>query len=151
MPPMSGDHGTPHDAAAAEAELAARLTAQVGTELHRLVPAVHAASRPHGAPVLAPVRPYGGTLVDIRTLLLHGAAPLPAVRAIHRYQPGLDEALEALASGGWLVVDGDAVLATHRCRALPIVAHGGARPDVRDAVGHAVRPAGHRGHAGRDS
>jgi len=92
--------------------------ARIGAELHRLAPAVHAAARPHGGPVLAPLRRYGGFLVDLRTLLLHGGAPLPAVRAIHRYQPGVDEAVDALAGGGWLVVHGGAVLATDRCRAV---------------------------------
>jgi len=95
--------------------------AAVGAELNRLVPAVHAAARPHGAPLLAPARPYGGFLVDLRTVLLHGAVPLAVVRAVHRYYPSdVHAAIASLVDGGWLSVDpgNGSVAATDRCRAL---------------------------------
>jgi hypothetical protein len=58
-------------------------------------------------------------LIDIRNLLLAGPAPLPAVRAIHRYYPGqLDEALGDLAARGWLTLGPDTLSATDRCGAL---------------------------------
>lgn len=103
---------------AVAAAAACRTAALAGAELHRLVPAVHAAVAPRGRTVLAPVRPHGGFLVDIRTLLLHGPAPLAAVRAVHRYQDGAAAAMAALASGGWLTVSRDTVAATARCATL---------------------------------
>jgi len=102
---------------ALDAADACAAAAAAAVELHRLVPAVHAAARPHAAGLFAPVRPFVGFVVDIRTLLLHGAAPLAAVHAIHRYQPSVDKALAALADR-WLVVDGGTVVATARCTEL---------------------------------
>ena len=100
---------------------AAAAAASIGAELHRLVPAVHRASRPRNGPLLTPLRPHVGFVVDLRTLLSAGPAPLTAVRAIHRYQDGVDTALDELTAGGWLRVRDnadDAVVATDRCRAL---------------------------------
>jgi Tfp pilus assembly protein PilF len=90
----------------------------VATQLHRLVPGGHAALRPDAAPLVAPAQPHAGVLIDIRNLLLAGPAPLPAVRAIHRYHPGLDDALGDLAARGWLTLGPDTVSTTDRCRAL---------------------------------
>jgi tetratricopeptide (TPR) repeat protein len=103
---------------AVDATAACAVTAAVGRELNRLVPAVHGAARPVSGGLVAPLRPHVGVVVDLRTLLLRGAAPLPAVRAVHRHHPDLDGALAALASGGWLVVGEGTVRPTDRCRDL---------------------------------
>jgi tetratricopeptide (TPR) repeat protein len=87
-------------------------------ELHRLVPGGHNALRPEAAPLVAPAQPNVGVLIDIRNLLLAGPAPLPAVRAIHRYHPGLDDALGDLATRGWLTLGPETVSPTDRCRTL---------------------------------
>lgn len=103
---------------ALDAADACATAAAVATELHRLVPGVHAAARPRGAAALAPVRPHGGFLVDLRTVLLHGAVPLAAVRAVHRHLPRLDATMASLAAGGWLELSATDVIATERCRRL---------------------------------
>ncbi len=94
------------------------VTAAIGAELNRLVPAVHQAARPRVGPLVAPLRPHIGFVVDLRTLLLAGPASLRAVLAVHRYQDGVDAAIDELVSGGVLLVREEAVLATDRCRAL---------------------------------
>src|SRR5829696_1042091 len=93
--------------------------AAVAVELHRLVPAAHAALRATVGPILAPAQPDGFVLVDCRTLLLAGAAPAAAVRAIERHHGDvLDGALAGLAERGWLILGGGTIAATERCRDL---------------------------------
>jgi hypothetical protein len=92
--------------------------AAIGAQLHRLVPAVHAAARPEAGPLVADAQPHVGFLVELRTLLLHGTAPMPVVRAIHRYHPAVDDAAAALTAAGWLSAQGNALTATGRCRDL---------------------------------
>lgn len=104
---------------AVEATDACATAAAVGAELHRLVAGGHAALRPGGAAIVAPAQPGAYILVNCCDLLLPGPAPLPAVRAIHRYfADQLDGALADLAVRGWLSMEPETITATPRCREL---------------------------------
>ncbi|MFB9906264.1 hypothetical protein [Allokutzneria oryzae] len=92
---------------AADACFTGRLAAQ---ELDRLVPAAHA--RLSDLPARAEL------LVDLRGPLADGVVPMALVRAVHRYVPKLDAALETLVGDGWLLRRGDGVAMTPRSREL---------------------------------
>ena len=111
---------------AVEATDACATAAAVGAELHRLVAGGHAALRPGGAALVASAQPGAYVLVNCCDLLLPGPAPLPAVRAIHRYLADeLDGALADLAARGWLFLEPETITATPRCRELlaSVLAH----------------------------
>lgn len=104
---------------AVNAAEACHTVATVAVELHRLVPGGHMVAQPVAGSVLAPLRPNGGALIELRTLLVRPEpVPLRVARAIYRYSARFERALPALADGGWLTVDGETVTSTERCRAL---------------------------------
>ena len=92
---------------AADACFTGQLAAQ---ELDRLLPAVH--DRVHDLPC------HTELLVDLRRPLIGGVVPMSLVRAVHRYVPKLDLALESLVDDGWLLRRGDGVAVTERSRDL---------------------------------
>ncbi|CCH27620.1 hypothetical protein BN6_02880 [Saccharothrix espanaensis DSM 44229] len=127
-------------ALALDAANACATAAEVAPELHRLVIPVHRRSarylhgeRPPHVPVLG----------DLAAVLAHGPMTLTEVHNLHRYTPGV---AEALADNDWLTVDGDQVTATARARTfLDMVnrAHEQAAtdlwpapPTIEVAVGH---------------
>ena len=107
-------------AEALDAADACLTAASVAVELDRLVPGLHRRCAATGA--LRHVdRPLEvGALIELAGLLRFGPVPLAVAREVHRYEPGIDAALTALAGTGWLALGPDVIAATPR--ALPLLA-----------------------------